>query len=234
MSFTDADYQALLVEFSRLSDERYRAFQSSLVPGTVITYGVRIPALRSTARTILREDPAGFLACSRADSYEETMLRGMVIAGLKTSLSDRLPLVRAFLPLIDNWAVCDCFCTSFKLKKSELPLMWEFIRPFFDSPEEYTARFAIVMFLDHFITEPYLTEGLAILPEIRHEGYYVKMAVAWALSVCFIKFREPTLVLLESHRLDTFTQNKTIQKIRESLRASAEDKALLQSLRALP
>lgn len=57
------------------------------------------------------------------------------------------------------------------------------------------------------------------------------MAVAWALSVCFVKDREATLPVFQDGKLDDFTHNKTIQKCCESYRISKEDKALLRSLK---
>ena len=50
------------------------------------------------------------------------------------------------------------------------------------------------------------------------------MAKAWLLSMCFIKFKKETYKFLKKTNLDKWTINKTIQKIRESLRVSKEDK----------
>ena len=107
MSFAPADYAALLSKLSELGDPKYKAFNESLIPGTSTAYGVRVPALRDMARSIVKSGPEEFLRVSRTASYEEIMLRGMVIAGMKLPLSERLPLIEGFLPLIDNWAVCD-------------------------------------------------------------------------------------------------------------------------------
>ena len=76
------------------------------------------------------------------------------------------------MPLIGNWAVCDTFCSSFKLKKpGEREAMWQYLRPLFQSGEEFTARFAVVMFLCHYVTQDKIGEGLA-LQKIR-ESYRV-------------------------------------------------------------
>ena len=56
----------------------------------------------------------------------------------------------------------------------------------------------------------------------------MNMAVAWAISVCYVKFRDKTLKLLKIKELDIFVQNKAIQKIRESFRVSDEDKEMLK------
>ena len=57
------------------------------------------------------------------------------------------------------------------------------------------------------------------------------MAVAWAVSICFIKFPEKTQILLKSNKLDNFTHNKSIQKIIESYRVDKEVKNELRKLK---
>ena len=96
---------------------------------------------------------------------------------------------------------------------------------------EFVARFGIVMLLDHFITDTYIDEVLQVLDEVSHDGYYVKMAVAWAISICYVKFEEKTMVLLRENTLDDFTYNKSLQKITESYRVTKEDKARIRSMK---
>ena len=59
----------------------------------------------------------------------------------------------------------------------------------------------------------------------------VKMAVAWAISVCYVKFEKETMELLLDNMLDDFTYNKSLQKITESYRVSKEDKARIRSMK---
>ena len=228
MSFSPEEYKELLAEFRRYADEAYKKFNESLIPGTETAYGVRLPKLREMAKDVIRRDAEGFLAVSRAGSYEEILLRGLVIAGMKTGISRRLELVSAFLPLIDNWAVCDSFCSTFRFpNEEEKQRMWEFLRPLFLDSREFFARFAAVMLLDHYVTKEYLPEGLSLLKGVRSEAYYVQMAVAWAVSVCYVKFPAETLPVLQERVLPPFTQNKSIQKIRESFRVGKADKEML-------
>lgn len=44
------------------------------------------------------------------------------------------------------------------------------------------------MSMQLFIDDEHIGQLLEEYDAIRHDGYYVKMAVAWALSVCFVKF----------------------------------------------
>ena len=77
----------------------------------------------------------------------------------------------------------------------------------------------------------FVEEALKILQAMKHEDYYVKMGVAWAISIFYIKQPQLTLPLLQENNLDDFTHNKAIQKIRESFRVSKEDKEMLNGLK---
>ena len=96
------------------------------------------------------------------------------------------------------------------------------------STQEYEIRFAVVCLLDFFIQEDFIDRILSFFSSIHHDGYYVKMAIAWAVSVCYVKFPEKTESFLLQNTLDDFTHNKAIQKIRESFRVSKEKKEKLK------
>ena len=228
--FSPQDCAALRRELESLADPAYKAFNESLLPGVETAYGIRLPQMRQVAKTLLRQDPAGFLEHFQPNCYEETQLRGLVIGGMKLPWEEKRPLVEDFLPRIDNWAVCDTFCGSLKPRSpQDVPLMWEFLKPLYASDEEYKARFAAVMQLSHFVDAVHLEEGLGLLGQVRHPGYYAKMAVAWALSVWFVKFPQETESLLAQRAFESWVQNKAIQKVRESRRVSKEDKDRLLS-----
>jgi hypothetical protein len=72
---------------------------------------------------------------------------------------------------------------------------------------------------------------LALLDAVKHEGYYVKMAAAWAISICFVKYPEKTMAYLKKNNLDDFTFNKALQKIAESLQVDKEMKAIIRSMK---
>ena len=228
--FSPQDCAALRRELESLADPAYKAFNESLLPGVETAYGIRLPQMRQVAKTLLRQDPVGFLEHFQPNCYEETQLRGLVIGGMKLPWEEKCPLVEDFLPRIDNWAVCDTFCGSLKPRSpQDVPLMWEFLKPLYASDEEYKARFAAVMQLSHFVDAAHLEEGLGLLGQVRHPGYYAKMAVAWALSVWFVKFPQETESLLAQRAFEPWVQNKAIQKVRESRRVSKEDKDRLLS-----
>lgn len=221
-----------------LVDETYREFHKGLVPGTESILGVRVPELRSLAREIAKGDFHTYLSEVReitpetpGVSYEESMLEGMVIGYGKMSLSEKFAYLDVFVPKIRNWAVCDCCCSTYKFMKKYPEESWKYIETYTGSSEEFELRFALVSMLDHFVTEEYVDQILDYCNRIHHEGYYVKMAMAWLVSVCYVSFPERTERFLMDNEMDDFTQNKSIQKIRESYRVSREDKERLNTLK---
>lgn len=214
-----------------LRDEKYQKFHSGLCPGTENIIGVRTPEVRKLAREILRGDYEKFLAEVQNEYYEETLLEGFVIAGAKVPLMDKLVLTERFVPKIDNWAVCDMVCGSFKFRPEELGKVWEFIMQYRRSEREFELRFMLVMMMDYFLTDGHIARVLEIANAVKSEAYYVEMAQAWLIATAFAKQREKTLAFLKQNELLNWVQNKAIQKIRESYRVSAKDKKLVLEYR---
>lgn len=215
--------------------------------------GVRLPALRKTAAQLARQDWTGNLealeSAGQEAAFEEIMLRGFLIGEAKIapespkaegngeerpsreiSLEEAFALIRGFLPCIDNWSLCDSFCAGLKFAGKHREAVWEFLQPFFSSPQEYEARFGAVMALDYFVREEWLDRVLGRLERVEHGGYYVKMAVAWAVSVCYVRFPARTEEWMQTCALDGDTFRRAVQKIRESRRVSPEEKERLKGM----
>lgn len=215
----------------KLTDEEYRQFHSKLVPGTDKILGVRLPKLRELAKELIKGDWHGYLAAAQDDYYEEIMLQGLVIGYAKADIEDILHYVAAFVPKINNWAVCDSFCNSLKITKKHMPRVWIFLQPYLLSRQAFEIRFGIVMLLSFYIEDEYIDQVLTILDGAKHEDYYVKMAVAWAISICFVKYPEKTMAYLKKNTLHNFTYNKALQKITESFRVDNATKTIIRSMK---
>lgn len=214
-----------------LADEEYRKFSAALIPNISNIIGVRLPELRKLAKKIASGDWRGYLREAPSDYFEEIMLQGMLIEYIRADVEEKLQFVADFVPKIDNWSVCDSFCTGLKFAKKEQDRVWEFLQPYWMSDKEYEIRFGLVMLLNYFVHDPYIDRVLFVIDSIDHEGYYVKMAAAWALSICYIKLPDPTLTYLQSARIDDFTYNKALQKITESYRVDPETKKRIRSMK---
>lgn len=224
---------ALLERLHALADEKYRTFNESLTPGAEGTsIGVRMPALRKVAKQILKDDASSFLDASLCSTIHEIrLLHGMVLAKEKADLDQRLARIRAFVPTIDNWAVCDVFCNDLKpsepLKEALLPMLREWAQ----CKGEFEVRFAYVMLMLYYRGEAHIDETFLLYSTFRHEGYYARMGVAWGLSYLYVDYPDLTLEFLRTDALDRFTHNKAIQKCTESYRITDEEKQRLRALR---
>lgn len=217
-----------------LADSKYKKFHSNLCPGTNNILGVRVPVLRNYAKEISKDNNLEELLKMIDDEYyEDIMLQGMLI-GLEKNISfEKLEqYIKAFVPQIDNWAVCDVFCAGLKITKKYKKEMNILIKEYLKSNKEFEIRFAIVMILDYYIEDTYLEEDFEIFNKVKSDQYYVKMAVAWAISICLIKYYNKTYEYLKNNKsLDMWTYNKAIQKAIESYRITNEQKEKLRKMK---
>lgn len=223
-------------ELVSMADEKYRVFQSKLLPGTNHLIGVRLPELRKLAKRIAKEYGATYLDVALArqpekELFEEIMLQGMIIGYMKEDISDIFSYTERFVPKIDNWSVCDSFCSGFKYAVTYREEVWEWLQQFLEAEEEFAVRFGIVMLLNYYIDERYLERLFAIFDTVHQDGYYVKMAVAWAVSICYTKYPTQTMDYLKKNELDDFTYHKALQKIVESRCVSDQEKADIRLMR---
>ena len=215
-----------------MRDAAYAAFIAKLTPGFPPSHfiGVRVPLLRTIARSFAKEEAASqrFLSHLPHSYYEEDMLHGMLISLVKDY--DRcLDLTDRFLPYVDNWAVCDTLSPKvFAKHKAQL---LENILRWSSSSHTYTCRFGVRMLMTHFLDDSFSADFLEIPAAIRSEEYYVKMMVAWFFATALAKQWEATLPYLENRQLDPWTHRKTIQKAIESYRIPPERKDYLRTLR---
>lgn len=215
-----------------MRDAAYAAFIAKLTPGFPPSHfiGVRVPLLRTIARSFAKEEAASqsFLSHLPHSYYEEDMLHGMLISLVKDY--DRcLDLTDRFLPYVDNWAVCDTLSPKvFAKHKAQL---LENILRWSSSSHTYTCRFGLRMLMTHFLDDSFSADFLEIPAAIRREEYYVKMMVAWFFATALAKQWEATLPYLKKRQLDPWTHRKTIQKAIESYRIPPERKDYLRTLR---
>lgn len=221
----------LRTELYKLSDEKYKKFHNGLCPNVKNIIGVRIPKLREIAKTISKEKPIEFLDTYKCEFYEEKMIYGLVIGYMKENLKTRLKYLDKFVPIIDNWAICDCSCSTYKFTNKNLEKMWEYLQKYVSSQNEFEVRFFCIMLMDYYLTDKYIDKVLEIYNKIKLDKYYVKMGIAWGISVAFVKYETKVRKFLENNNLDDFTHNKSIQKIIESYRVNEETKNELRKLK---
>jgi 3-methyladenine DNA glycosylase AlkD len=222
------------VKMEAVREEEYKNFSATLIPGIDRDkmLGVRIPVLRKIAGELLKSSPENlrlYIATLekhwRSDClYEEKQLWGILLSKAKMEDEERMERYRAFVPTIDNWAVCDIACgTLAAIKKNPDPWMTFFLS-YIRRDTEFEIRFGVVMLLANFIDAEHIDQVLDELSKVKHPAYYVTMAIGWTIAACYVRFPKKTEILLAEGVLPKEVQNKTIQKIRESNSVSKEDK----------
>ena len=193
---------------------------------------------------MIRAGKAGFLFRSteqiKADNpdipayetYEELQLQGLIIGAVREEAGEKLERIRKFVDKIDNWAVCDAFCGGLTFTRKNQRQVLDFLKPYVSSEREYEARFAAVMLLSWYVDAAHISETLRLLDQIWQPDYYASMAVAWAVSVCYVKFPAVTMEYLARwNTLEKDTYRRALQKILESSRADQDQKRQIRRLR---
>lgn len=221
----------ILAELRQLAEISYKEFNLKIIPTQLDVLGVRMPALRSLAKKIAKEDWRSFLEEAESNIYEEVMLQGLVTAYAKMDWQERLAAIAAFVPKIENWGLCDSFCGTLKVVRKHQEEFFAFLQPYLASEKEFFQRFAVVMLMEYYLDERYLDRVLKIYDGIASDCYYVQMAVAWGISVAFVKFPEKTLAFLKDNHLNSQTHQKALQKILESRRVDSETKKQIKMMK---
>lgn len=218
-----------------LQDTNYKEFNKNLCPDTKKDMiGIRIPVLRKLAKELLKQnfDWIDFVKSDNVKYFEEVILQGLIIAYSDLKIEEKFDYITLFVPRIDSWAICDTFVPTLKIKKKDFEKYWDYIQRYLKSEKEFEIRFAIISMLDYFINDEYVDEVLKKIDSISHEGYYVKMGVAWTLAEIGIKYNEKVMKYLkEENNLDKFTYNKTLQKMIESFRIDSNQKGELKKMK---
>ena len=239
--------EEILRELKELAESDYKEFNSSLIPGVDKdkTLGVRVPLVRKTAKKAARKDWEKLLSelenCPQeaggvggtALYYEEVMLQGMVIGAAKMDAERRLSYIERFIPRIDNWAICDMVCNTLTCFQKDAPEGFHYLLDLLQQDNPWIIRFVLIMFLSHYLQDDYIDKVLEASASVTNDHYYVRMGNAWLLSVAFVKYRDKTVNLLKSSRLDDWTYHKTLQKIMESNRVDQVTKEWISTMKAL-
>lgn len=240
-----------------MAEEDYKNFSKSLIPDCRQMLGVRLPALRKLAKELAACDKCKiFIENDSTDDlyFEEVMLRGMLIGSItakEKNIKEALRLFDEFVPLIDNWSVCDSFCNSMTLFLEFRMEVWEHLQKYIYSKKEFEVRTALIILLTQFLKYDkngkkiqrrriinmedvlgktiqddgaYTKKIFEALDRPFTQGYYAQMAAAWLTAESFIMYPYTTVCFMKNCKFDTFTYNKAITKICESKNPSPEVK----------
>ncbi|MBQ8996510.1 DNA alkylation repair protein [Candidatus Saccharibacteria bacterium] len=225
------DYTAFRSELATHSEASIEEFSKKTIPCSRPFLGVRIPVIRRLVSQLSPQDLSSLLAQSPV-AFEEVIARGFAISRLP--YEEMLVAFDSQLPLLDNWCSVDTFCASLRkvLKGHEGEFYEAKIPALLSSDDEFTVRTGLVLLLDFYVSFDYLGPIFENLEALAtRDEYYIKMAMAWLLTECLIKFPADTRHYLELSSLSDWVINKTISKAHDSFRISPATKTELSSLR---
>lgn len=223
-------YQEFISYLISIKDEKYRDFNSKICKTKYKMLGIRLPMLRKIAKEIMKTDYLAFLKTIENNYYEEIMLEGLVIASIKDE-KIFFKYFNNYIKKIDDWSICDSVCNSLVILKDNKEKYFTYFKELTLKEDEFISRVGLVTILNYYIKEEYFKDIFAILDTIKSDKYYVNMAEAWLICELYTKEPKAALEYIKNNKLNTFTHNKAIGKIRESYRVSKEEKEFLNKLK---
>ena len=181
---------------------------------------------------------------SDALCYEETVIWGFLINNIKCSLAERLAMLERYVPVLDNWAVCDSYCAHAKwMARADKEVLWQFLSRLFDSDREFEVRFAVVVSMVYILSEEWLESVFERIdaidlcrikseyksvkgkPQIAQQGtvqgaepYYVRMGIAWLLATALAKYPDQTRAFIRISHLPEDVIKLYVRKALESFK----------------
>ncbi len=223
---------ANLTALSQGNDE-YAAFNKRIVNTNMPVLGVRVPDLRKLAKRLAKDLTANDVAALlkiKQSSFDYILLCGLLITHVKMSDERAIELIKQWLPLTDSWAHIDCVADTNPRFTSQM--WWDFALDCLKSDAEFTVRYSVILLMCNFLDDRHIDEVFELLTGVKHDGYYVKMALAWTYATAAVKYFERTLAELEKPSIDPWTRAKAYQKMRESRRFNGEQQAIIKIKRS--
>lgn len=223
------NYDQFLNYLYSIGNNKYKDFSKKITPGEFEMIGIPIPTLKKIAKDIYsKTDYKKFLSYD-SDIYEIIMLKGLVISNIKDTNEYKI-YFHKFIQTINNWAVCDVFLMASKIINKDKDYYFNQSLDLIKEKQEFLNRVGFVILLDYFVTDEYIDTILNNIDGFRSEKYYANMALAWLISVCYIKYPDKTKKFFNTCNLDTSVIKMSIRKIKDSYRVSAEDKEYLKRI----
>ncbi|WP_099467603.1 DNA alkylation repair protein [Konateibacter massiliensis] len=229
--WTEVEYKEYLNYLKTFANKEYSSFQSTLMPKAKRILGIKMPILRKIANEILKGNWRSFIVMCSNTYYEETTVKGLIIGMCNVSFLEYTHMIETFSMSVRNWVTCDTFCTGLKGIKNYPYEFWIYLETLLKSKHPWQIRMGVVIILNHYLNEEYINQIFLRLDDVRQDNYYVKMAIAWLISTAYQKYPGITYGYLTNCKLETWTYNKSLEKILELRDVPNDQKSLILSLK---
>lgn len=159
-------------------------------------------------------------------TYEETMVLGLIVAYAKCDLKDKLEALDYYFSISDIWSINDTVVAALKDSSEEY---FNYLLDLLNQ-DVWRRRYAITAMKYNYLTDEYLDKVFDVIYNLEYGTYYVDIAVAWLLSVAFIKYRTKTSEFYENAPLPKFVLKNVVFKVKDAVRATDYDKYLIEEM----
>ena len=209
-------------------DEKLSSFSSNLIKDRLNIIGVRLPILLAFAKKHM-QDVEEVIAIDDNNIFEIRMIKLFTISQVKD-----VELYKKYfeysIPLITNWSLCDSYIMHSKVIKKDTVYFFNRAHKLIKDKEEFHKRLALIILLAYFINDDYIDKVFGEVKGFISNGYYSEMALAWLLSVLYIKYTNKTKKFLLENQLNSHIVKMSIRKIKDSYRVSNKDKEWLKKI----
>lgn len=228
-TWTQNDYSKFLNYLYSLADEKYRIFNSSLVPGCAdMIIGVRIPKLRRIAKDIAKGNGHSFIECEKGITNEEIIIDGLVRAEYSKTYEEISKNISVFVKRIKNWAVNDV--VKFNNIKKCREEFRDDLSVLLSSGREWETRYGLKILMDFYLDDTYIDYALSQTLAIRSDAYYVCAMQGWLLATAAVKYGGRVEDLIRSGALEKKAAVMAADKIRDSRRISGDYKEMIRQI----
>ena len=210
-------------------NESYAAFNKRIVNTKMPVIGVRVPDLRRLARELAPDMSAADISkllSEKNRSFDYLLLCGLLITHARLDDQTAIDLTKQYLPCVDSWAHIDVFVE--KKRRFAGEVWWDFALECLQNKAEFIVRYGVISLMTNFLDKAHIDQVFAALRNVKHNGYYVKMGLAWLYATTAVHFFELTLAELENGHIDAWTRNKAYQKMRESRRFTPKEQRIIR------
>lgn len=221
-------FDSFIKEVSSLQKINHLDFGVNVVHTSLKVFGVTVPAIKEYAKKLAKEN-VKIEDFQRGYSFETDLCYLCLSIEQEKTLDGKLFFASEFMKKADSWAMTDTVMSCLKIKEKDYLYAFSQIRTYLKSRFPFVNRFGYILFLANFIKEEHVDDILPIIEDSSE--YYVRMAIAWLISVIVVKCPSKGIEYLKYDELSPWTHNKAISKANESYRIDNETKLLLKQLK---
>lgn len=214
----------ILGELKKNKDEKIAAYNKKVVNTTKNEIiGVRMSVIQEMAERY--KGKCEQILNLPYSTYEELMLKGLVVAKAEGTIDEKKPYILQFLELVDNWAVVDSFCSAFVYNESQRSYFIALCKELAFSEKEYISRAGIVLLFTKLHDKVAINMAYKLYDRLTYGQHYKDTAVAWGMAVYSYYDESRSLEYFINTDIPIGVKLKAAHKVRESSRLSDDYKA---------